>query len=357
MGLPLDALARFLDEIGVGATHAGRVFRGLHRDRLPLHEIQSLGRHAAIIAKNSHIASASVQAVHDSGDGTRRMVTAFSDGARVESVLIPMRADRVTLCLSTQVGCAMGCRFCATGTLGLTRHLTAGEIVAQIHLAQALLKGSDRTLRNLVFMGMGEPLHAYDQTRDAIRVLLDDHGLNFGARHVTVSTVGLVGRMHQLGEDFGGRVQLALSLHAGTDATRQAIIPIARAHPLAALRKACEAYPLPGRRALMLEYVVLPGINDSDAELDALTAWRAGLRAVVNLIPFNPFPGSPYRSPTTEEVKSALKRLQDRRVPVTVRWPRGRDADGACGQLALREESQPQSSAKMSQPGLWPTLR
>lgn len=336
LGLSFGALHHFLDDIGVGGKHTARVFRGLHHDRLPLHDIPSLGRHAGVIAANSHMATADVQSVYTSEDGTRRMVSALADGARIESVLIPMRSDRVTLCLSTQVGCAMGCRFCATGTMGLKRHLTAGEIVAQVQAAQRLVADEPRKLRNLVFMGMGEPLHAYHPTRDALRVLLNVHGASFGAQYVTVSTVGLTANMRQLGADFGGKVQLALSLHAGTDATRQAIIPTARRHPLAALRQACLDYPMPNRRVLMLEYVVLPGINDGDDELDALQQWRQGMRAVVNLIPFNPFPDSPYRSPSTAEVLSVYNRLQARQVPATVRWPRGRDANGACGQLALR---------------------
>lgn len=356
LGLPFPSLRAFLEEIGVGAKHTSRVFRGLHRERLPLDRIPDLGSHARTIAARGQIASATLQTVHTSADGTRRVVMVLHDGARVESVLIPMRAGRLTLCLSTQVGCAMGCRFCATGTLKLTRHLSAGEIVAQVHAARNLLAREQRTLRNLVFMGMGEPLHAYHPTRDALGVLLDDHGVNFGSRRVTVSTVGLTDKMRQLGADFGGRVQLALSLHAGTDQTRQRIIPVARRYPMAELRQACLDYPLPNRRVLMLEYVVLPGVNDSDEELDALQAWQQGMRSVVNLIPFNPFPGAPYRSPTVEEVRSVYERLQDRRVPATVRWPRGRDASGACGQLALRE-AQSASKASTSQPPDCPTFR
>ena len=336
LGMPLPGLRTFLDDIGVGAKHAPRVFRGLHHDLLPLAEIPFLGRHADAIAAHTYSTRAEVEAVHTSDEGTRRLVTRLPDGARVESVLIPMRDDRMTLCLSTQVGCAMGCRFCATGTLGLARHLTAGEIVAQVHAVQRLIAGEQRALRNLVFMGMGEPLHAYEPTRDALRVLLDDRGVNFGARHVTVSTVGLTHNMRRLADDFGGRVQLALSLHAGTDETRQQIIPTARRYGLAELQAALRAYPLPGKRAIMLEYVVLPGVNDADSELEALAVWRDGIRAVVNLIPFNPFPGAPYRSPTVPEVQSVYDRLQALRVPATVRWPRGRSADGACGQLALR---------------------
>lgn len=265
--------------------------------------------------------------------------SAPSSGKRVESVLIPMRDDRQTLCLSTQVGCAMACRFCATGTLGLTRSLTAGEIVAQVHAARRLVAAESRQLRNLVYMGMGEPLHAYDATIASVRVLSDDHGVNFGGQHITVSTVGLVQRIRQFGAEFGGRVQLALSLHAGTDAVRQRIIPTASRVSMAQLREACLAHPLPGKRVLMLEYAVLPGVNDTDEELAAVAAWRQGMRAVVNLIPFNPFPGAPYRSPTREEVISAYDRLQAMAVPATIRWPRGRGADGACGQLALRERA------------------
>ncbi|MEL6343831.1 MAG: 23S rRNA (adenine(2503)-C(2))-methyltransferase RlmN [Myxococcota bacterium] len=337
LGLPFDRLADLLERIGVGAVQANRVFQGIHRHRLPLDAIQSLGRHADTIAAHTHLAQVGIDAIHQSPDGTRRLITQLSDGARVESVLIPMRDDRLTLCLSTQVGCAMGCRFCATGTLGLSRHLTAGEIVAQVHAARALVEGEQRQLRNLVFMGMGEPLHAYIPTRDALRVLLDDHGVNFGARHVTVSTVGLVPKMRSFSKDFRGRVQLALSLHAGTDETRRKIIPAASRWDLASLRQVCLDHPLPGRRALMLEYVVLPGVNDSDAELEGVRDWVQGMRAVVNLIPFNPFPNAPFRSPTIPEVQRVFDKLQEMRVPATVRWPRGRDADGACGQLALRE--------------------
>ena len=339
LGLPYPEMETFLDRIGVGAKHASRVYRGMHRNMLPLSEIPFLGRHAGVIAAHSHTTKVVLSAVHRSPDGTRRLVVDLEDGAQVESVLIPMRNDRQTLCLSTQVGCAMACRFCATGTLGLTRSLTAGEIVAQVHAARRLAAGENRQLRNLVYMGMGEPLHAYDATIDSVRVLSDDHGVNFGSQHITVSTVGLVQRIKQFGEQFGGRVMLALSLHAGTDAVRQRIIPTAVRVSMADLRQACLAHPLPGKRVLMLEYAVLPGVNDTDEELAAVAAWQKGMRAVVNLIPFNPFPGAPYRSPTRAEVISAYDRLQAMRVPATIRWPRRRGANGACGQLALRQRS------------------
>lgn len=336
LGMPMPALSDWLDEIGVGAHHAGRVFRGLHRDRLDLHAIPDLGRHADAIAEGSTRRTATVDEAHVNPDGTEKLVVRLADGARVESVLIPMREDRYTLCVSSQVGCAMGCAFCATGTLGLTRSLTAGEIVAQVHAARAHVEARERRLSRLVFMGMGEPLHAYDAVRDAIRVLLDPHGPCFGAKHVTVSTVGLVPKLRALARDTGGRIQLAISLHAGTDATRRQIVPAARKWPLAELRDAVHEWPLPGSRAIMVEYVVLPGINTTDAELDGVADFMGDLRAVVNLIPFNPFPGAPYTSPTPDQVLDTQARLQARGVRTNVRWPRGRDVSGACGQLMLR---------------------
>jgi 23S rRNA (adenine2503-C2)-methyltransferase len=339
LGLTLPDLASLLDELGIGAHHAGRVFRGVHHAGLDVHAIPDLGRHAGVLAAATTRATAEVESVHDNPDGTRKLVVRLADGARVESVLVPMREDRWTLCVSSQVGCAMGCTFCATGTLGLTRSLTAGEIVAQVRAAEAEGRDGDRRLSRLVFMGMGEPLHAYDAVLGAIRILLDDRGRCFGAKQVTVSTVGLVPRLKQLAADTGGRIQLAISLHAGTDETRRQIVPVSRRTSLAELRDAVRAWPLPGSRALMIEVVVLPGVNDTDAELDGIAWFMQDLKGVVNLIPFNPFPGAPFRTPTSTEVLSMQERLQTRGVRVNVRWPRGREVSGACGQLMLRHQN------------------
>ncbi len=335
LGLTRPALAILLDRIGVGRTHALRVFRGLHALRLPLDAIPDLGRHAAVIAAHTRRPPMRIAEARQSPDGTEKLVFALADGARVEGVLIPMKGDRVTLCVSSQVGCAMACRFCATGTMGLTRGLDAGEIVAQVHAATARVAAAGGRLRNIVFMGMGEPLHHYPATRDAVRILRDDGGPCFKARHITVSTVGVVPKMRQFARDFGGRVQLALSLHAGTDATREAIIPLAKRYGMEALRRACLDHPLPGSRKLMIEYVVLPGVNDGPDEIDALAAWCRDLPCLVNLIPFNPFAGAPYRAPTADEVLRVATQLRARKVPHSVRWPRGRSVAGACGQLAL----------------------
>jgi 23S rRNA (adenine2503-C2)-methyltransferase len=337
LGLPYPQLATHLDAIGVGERHAGRVFKGLHRDLVALDAIEGLGRHAAVIGESGAVAAAEIErSVVD--EQTEKLVLRLADGARIEAVLVPMPQDRVTLCVSTQVGCAMACAFCATGTLGLTRSLTAGEIVAQVHAARAWAKRQGRRIHRLVFMGMGEPLHAWPSTQRALEILIDPRGPCFGAENITVSTVGLPDRMRDFAAAFGGRVQLALSLHAGTDATRARIIPTARRAPIASLRALLQSWPLPGKRALMVEYVVLPGVNDSEEEIAGVAAFMEGLRGVVNLIPFNPFPGSAFRSPEPDEVMAVQRRLRAAGVMATVRWPRGRRAAGACGQLALAHE-------------------
>jgi 23S rRNA (adenine2503-C2)-methyltransferase len=345
LGLTFEALVDHLERWGVGARHAKRVFRALHVTHTPLLEVPNLGRHAHTILARSKSSNMKLTNRVRSSDGTQKLLFSLEDGGAVEAVLLPMRRERYTLCLSTQVGCAMKCSFCATGTLGLKRSLTVGEVVAQVYAARQLISSgldedsntqAPRALSHLVFMGMGEPLHTYERTRDALRILLDQRGCSFASRQVTVSTVGLASAMRRFSKDFSGRVQLALSLHAGTDATREKIIPVAKKWPLDVLKEALLAHPLPGKRVLMLEYVVLPGINDSDAELDGVARFYQGLRALVNLIPFNPFTHAPFRSPTPDEVESVERRLKARGVPCSVRVTRGQDRDGACGQLAIQ---------------------
>jgi 23S rRNA (adenine2503-C2)-methyltransferase len=216
--------------------------------------------------------------------------------------------------------------------------MTVGEVVAQVHEARRFVRGlaGGRELSHLVFMGMGEPLHSYERTHDALRVLMDPHGQPISSKKITVSTVGLVPAMRRFSRDFEGRVQLALSLHAGSDETRAQIIPTARKWSLSALKEALLEHPLPNNRVLMIEYVVLPGVNDSDSELDGVADFTRGLRALVNLIPFNPFPQAHFRSPSPEEVRSVERRLKARGVPCSVRVTRGQEKSGACGQLAIQ---------------------
>lgn len=345
LGLPFEELEETLDQWGVGRNQAKRVFRALHVKHQPLQELHSLGRHAHTILERSNRATAKLVKVVASLDGTRKLLLEMKDGAQVEAVLLPMRKERYTLCVSTQVGCGMACSFCATGSLGLQRTLSAGEVVAQVYRAYQFVQeqlhvdqaeSEQRALTHLVFMGMGEPLHYYERTRAALKILLGQHGLCFSARQVTVSTVGLVPAMRRFSNDFQGRVQLALSLHAGTDQTRQKIMPVAKRWPLADLKQALLDHPLPGRRVLMLEYVILPGVNDNPEELDGVAEFYRGLRALVNLIPFNPFANSPFRSPTDKEVCAVEQGLKARGVACSIRVTRGQDKSGACGQLAIQ---------------------
>ncbi len=300
---------------------------------------------------------ATVAHVHESADRTRKLVVRFTDGRDVESVLIPQLRDadpdredeadevlpgrvpgsRVTQCISSQVGCAMGCVFCASGIAGLKRHLGAAEIVAQVLLGRAAL-GPDEALRNVVFMGMGEPLHNYDAVARALVLLSHPEGIGLSTRRVTVSTSGLVPQIDRLGRDFAGTVQLAISLHAVDDARRSEIMPINRKHPLGELVAALARYPLPRRRRFTIEYTLIRGVNDSDGEADAMAELLRGVPVKVNLIPMNPVPDSPLRPPDEPVVQRFQERLRARGLPCFVRTQRGDAIAAACGQLALHGE-------------------
>lgn len=278
-----------------------------------------------------------------SEDGTRKLLLAFADGAQVESVLIPAERSgdeperRLTLCISSQVGCGMGCGFCATAALGLRRNLRAFEIVDQVLEAKREI-GGKRPITNIVFMGMGEPLHNYDEVIGAIGILTADWGVGCSPRRITVSTVGLVPQMKQLLADT--KVNLAVSISATTDEVRSRLMPVNRKYPLAELTAACRALPLPRRRRITFEYVMLRGLNDSIADARRLAKLLRGIPSKVNLIPFNPFPGISFISfaPTPRpEIEAFRGELLRHGVHATVRESRGQDIRAACGQLAAAE--------------------
>jgi 23S rRNA (adenine2503-C2)-methyltransferase len=289
-----------------------------------------------------------------STDGTIKWTWRTADGRLVESVYMP-EPGRKTLCVSTQAGCAMGCTFCMTGTMGLLRNLTAGEIVDQVARANRRLvelgegKGP-RPLTNLVFMGMGEPLHNYAAVKAALDLLLCEDGPNFSHRHVTVSTSGLVPAMRRLGEET--EVKLAVSLNATTDEVRSAIMPVHARWPLAKLMEACRTFPMKRGRRITFEYVLLRGVNDSDEDADRLVRLVRGIPAKVNLIPYNANPGLGYEAPTPERVAAFQERLVRRDVTAVVRKNRGRDIAAACGQLAAAGEaaSAPEAAAGSGTP-------
>jgi 23S rRNA (adenine2503-C2)-methyltransferase len=268
--------------------------------------------------------------IYTSEDGAKKFVLTLSDGLAVESVLIP-EDDRLTLCLSTQVGCTLDCRFCLTGTMGLHRNLRVAEILAQVLAAQDHC-AENPPITNLVFMGMGEPLANIDALTEAIRRLTNrTWGFGFSPRRITVSTAGLASRLKDIAP-LG--VNVAISLNATTDQARHRLMPAAnRLHSLRSLLAACRTYPLPSHRRLTFEYVLLAEVNDGPEDARRLASLLRGLRSKVNLIPFNPFPGSVFRRPSDDTVGSFQEILRRSGLDTFVRKSRGRDVLGACGQL------------------------
>jgi 23S rRNA (adenine2503-C2)-methyltransferase len=266
-----------------------------------------------------------------SQDGSRKLVFRLSDGARVSAVVMP-DDGRTTLCLSTQVGCGYACAFCLTGTMGLTRSLTAAEIVGQLLAANALL-GEGERVTHIVFIGMGEPLANYAALVQSLRVLTDAKlGLGYSPRRLTVSTVGLVAGIEKLArEDL--RVNLAISLHAASDEVRSRLMPVNRAWNLEALMRAVRAYPLAPRQHVFFEYVMLDGVNDTPDDGQRLVRLLRGVRAKVNLIPFNDWDGSTFRRPPLARILAFQTILLDAGITTTVRWSKGEDIGAACGQL------------------------
>ncbi|MEZ5380966.1 MAG: 23S rRNA (adenine(2503)-C(2))-methyltransferase RlmN [Microthrixaceae bacterium] len=277
-----------------------------------------------------------VRASTGDGGDTTKWLWRLADGATIETVLM-VYADRATVCVSSQAGCAMGCGFCATGQDGFARHLSVGEIVEQVVTAQA---HSTRRVSNVVFMGMGEPLANYDATVASLRRLHEDVGLS--ARHLTVSTVGMVPAIGRLAAE-GLPVSLAISVHAATDELRDQLVPINRRHNLAALAEAATDWRRRTGRRVSLEWALIDAVNDTPEQLDALVALARRTRAHVNFIPLNPTPGWPTRGTPPAGVRRARRHLETAGVNVTVRDTRGDDIDAACGQLASRQrtESEP----------------
>jgi len=271
-----------------------------------------------------------ISQVLESVDTTVKMGLSTADGLLVESVLIPMETGAFTQCMSSQAGCALGCAFCMTGTLGLARNLTAAEIVDQ-HLL-ALARFPDRPVKNLVFMGMGEPLLNVDEVVKAIRLLQHERGRSLSPRRITVSTSGIIPGIRRLGQEVA--CQLAVSLNAPTQELRVELMPISRRYPLEELMAALKEFPLPPRLRMTFEYVLLPGVNDSSAHARDLVRLLSHIRSKVNLIPFNPFPGSRFGRPSDEAVNRFLDLLASKSVLATIRRSRGSDILAACGQLA-----------------------
>ena len=283
------------------------------------------------LALGACIAVPEPERVEPSRDGSRKLVFVLGDGSRVSSVLMP-DDDRMTLCVSTQVGCGFECRFCLTGVMGLERNLTPAEIVGQVLAANRLLAPGQR-VTHIVFMGMGEPLANFAALVTSLRILSDARlGVGYSPRRITVSTVGLVPGIEKLGRE-NLKVNLAVSLHAATDQARERLMPVNRSFDLAALMAALRRYPLAPRQRIFFEYVLLDGVNDTPEEARRLAQLLRGLRAKVNLIPFNDWEGAEFHRPPLPRILAFQSVLLDAGITTTVRWSKGEDIGAACGQL------------------------
>jgi 23S rRNA (adenine2503-C2)-methyltransferase len=289
----------------------------------------------AELAARAVISRPGLAKLQRAADGTRKFLLELSDGEAIESVLIPDE-DRLTACISTQVGCPLACRFCLTGLMGMRRNLSAAEIVGEVLLLQDHLESGER-LSNLVLMGMGEPFLNFPEVERALRILCAEHGANISPRRITLSTAGHVPGIQRLAaSDLG--VNLAVSLSATTDEVRDRVMPINRRWPLAVLLEACRAYPLPNRRRLTFEYVMLDGVNDSADDARRLVRLLHGIRCKINLIPFNATPDLPDHPSPRERVEAFQRILHDAGLTATIRESRGRDISAACGMLRVEKD-------------------
>jgi 23S rRNA (adenine2503-C2)-methyltransferase len=342
----LEALAAFCAGLGEKRFRATQLFRWIHqkgaRDFARMTDLAQSLRDK--LAGNAEVRPLSVISEHTSADGTVKWLFDVGNGDAVETVFIP-EDGRGTLCLSSQAGCAVGCRFCSTGHQGFSRNLTTGEIVAQLWHAEHQLRArqdptsgtcvADRVISNVVMMGMGEPLQNYAALVPALRVMLDDHAYGLSRRRVTVSTSGVVPMIDRLRDDCP--IALAVSLHAPDDALRDGLVPLNKKYPLEELLAACKRYLVAAPRDFItFEYCMLDGVNDSPLQADALVKLvrQAGVSCKLNLIPFNPFPASGLTRSPQDRVLAFAQRLQDAGIVTTVRKTRGDDIDAACGQLA-----------------------
>ncbi|HEX4051476.1 MAG TPA: 23S rRNA (adenine(2503)-C(2))-methyltransferase RlmN [Steroidobacteraceae bacterium] len=339
LGLTRGELESFCGALGSKPFRARQLMNWLYKrgcDRFE--QMSDLAREfRALLAERAEIAVPQILTTQQAADGTCKWLLSGGSGQAFEMVYIP-ETDRGTLCISSQVGCALDCSFCSTAQQGFNRNLSTAEIVGQVWLANRELgfqAGGERIITNIVLMGMGEPLANYRQVLPALRIFLDDLGFDLSRRRVTLSTSGLVPQIDRLAQDIN--VALAVSLHAPDDALRSRLVPINRLHPIAELLAACWHYiDEQNGRSVTFEYVMLQGINDSPTQARALARLLAGHPAKVNLIPFNPFPGTDYRRSDEATVQRFRDELIRAGVIATVRRTRGDDIDAACGQLVGR---------------------
>jgi 23S rRNA (adenine2503-C2)-methyltransferase len=335
LGLSRSELEQLLMSLGQPRYRGVQLYHGLYvrraRDLAALTDLDKKCRE--LLSSNHAVAYPEIRGEFVSRDGAIRYLLQLEDGNCIETVYLP-EEDRLTLCLSSQVGCPLNCRFCFTALLGAKRNLTAGEMIGQV-LAVAAARQIPRHARlNLVFMGMGEPLLNFAEVMKAAKILADPKGIGIPVRRITLSTAGIVPGISALARE-PLRPKLAVSLNASHDEQRDALMPLNRRYPLGELLRVCRAYPLRPRERLTFEYVLLEGVNDSDADARRVAELLGGLRAKVNLIPYNPGPELPYRPSPLERVTAFQRVLIGQRIPAFIRISKGQDVCAACGQLSL----------------------
>ena len=348
----LEGLAAFCESLGEKKFRATQLFRWVHQKGADqFDDMSDLARSLRDKLKgNAEITALPVMTQHISADGTIKWLFDVGGGDAVETVFIP-ESDRGTLCISSQAGCAVGCRFCSTGHQGFSRNLKTWEILAQLWFAEHFLRKhlgvQERVISNVVMMGMGEPLQNYAALVPALRTMLDDHGYGLSRRRVTVSTSGVVPMMDRLKDDCP--VALAVSLHAPTDVLRDNLVPLNKKYPLVELLSACKRYlERAPRDFITFEYCMLDGVNDTDEHARQLIALVKGrINCKFNLIPFNPFPASGLLRSNNERVQAFARILVDAGIVTTVRKTRGDDIDAACGQLAGEVQDRTRAAARM----------
>ena len=328
---------RFLS-LGLQKFRSGQVWHWLyHKGATSFEEMTTLSKKVRVqLGKTFSIKRPTVSEKQTSADGTIKWLLQFEDGAKAETVFIP-EEDRGTLCISSQVGCTLNCSFCHTGTQKLVRNLSSSELVGQILIAFDELSAwpsaqIGRPLTNIVLMGMGEPLYNLDNVIKALKIIMDNEGISISKRRITLSTSGIVREFNRCGLETD--VNLAISLHAVTDDVRDILVPINKRYPIKELLNACREYPgVSNSRRITFEYVMLKGINDSTSDAKALIKLMEGIPAKINLIPFNPWPGSPYECSEKNQIEEFAKIVLKAGYPSPVRTPRGDDILAACGQL------------------------
>ncbi len=336
-----EMLTEYVVGLDMPAFRAKQLFSWLYRPGISdFDQMTDLSKDFRLILADKAVVSRLIPEVEEhSEDGTIKYGFRLSDGEIVEAVLIP-EEERNTLCVSSQVGCAMGCAFCLTGKMGFKRNLTSSEIVNQITgvidaMPDEMCASSDKNsgcINNLVFMGMGEPLANFDNLMIALDIIMDQRGLDFSGRRVTVSTCGLVPKMFELGKK--APVNLAVSLHSVKDDVRDALMPVNRKYPVDELLEACRTFPLPRRRMIMFEYIMIKDLNDSIEDAHELAAKLQDIRCKINLLPYNDCPDMPYERPSMETIEAFQNVLRKAGFSIFIRFSRGSDISAACGQLA-----------------------